>query len=152
MQLDMKKFLIILGLLLICFYIGSLYTELNTYKTQNGNTAKPETNQNINEDSPSQPPKSSPTLKVSPKPKASSMPEEKKATEVSLDQFNQLQEGMTYQEVIAILGSPGELQSSQEMAGYKTVMYMWKGNSLMGNMNAIFQNEKMIQRSQFALQ
>ncbi|MBU4348185.1 DUF3862 domain-containing protein [Patescibacteria group bacterium] len=148
----MKKLLIILGLLFICFYIGSLYTELNMYKTQSGNPAKSETNPNIENTLPNQEPKSSPTLKVSPKPKASSKPVEKKATGVSLDQFNRLQEGMSYQEVVAILGSPGELQSSQDLAGYKTVMYMWKGNSLMGNLTAIFQNDKMIQRSQFALQ
>lgn len=58
---------------------------------------------------------------------------------------------MTYQEVVSILGSSGEVISSSDVAGYKTVMYMWEGNSLGANMNAMFQNDKMVSKAQFGL-
>lgn len=70
---------------------------------------------------------------------------------VTMSQFNNIKEGMTYNEVVSILGSSGELLSSSDMAGYKTVMYQWKGTSVMGNMNAMFQNDKMITKAQFGL-
>ena len=76
---------------------------------------------------------------------------EVKSSMVSMEQFNRIQEGMTYQEVVLVLGSPGEVISSSDIAGYKTVMYMWKGNSFGANMNATFQNDKMVAKAQFGL-
>lgn len=76
---------------------------------------------------------------------------EKKSIGISMEQFNRIQEGMTYQEAVSILGSSGEVISSSDISGYKTVMYMWKGNSLGANMNAMFQNDKLISKAQFGL-
>ena len=70
---------------------------------------------------------------------------------VSLANFNRLQTGMTYQEVVSILGSRGELISSSELAGTKTEMYQWEGTSLGANMNAMFQDGKLISKAQFGL-
>ena len=71
---------------------------------------------------------------------------------VTLAQFNQVREGMTYEEVVAVLGSEGVEQSSSNIAGIKTVMYAWNGNTMGGNMNAMFQDGKLIQKAQFGLE
>ncbi len=58
--------------------------------------------------------------------------------------------GMTYPEVVGILGEAGEEMSRNELAGITTVMYSWKrfGGA---NMNAMFQNGKLISKAQFGL-
>jgi hypothetical protein len=71
---------------------------------------------------------------------------------VTMVNYQRLQTGMTYEEVVAILGSPGQELSSNEIAGIRTVMYMWSGGSFTGaNMNAMFQNDGMVQKAQFGL-
>ncbi len=69
---------------------------------------------------------------------------------VTKTEFDQIREGMTYEQVAAIIGASGELLSSNDLAGFKTVMYSW-ANSNGSSMNAIFQNEKLIQKAQFGL-
>ena len=71
---------------------------------------------------------------------------------VSLDQFKQLQDGMTYDEAVRILGSSGTEQSRSSIANIVTVMYSWPGAGTMGaNMNAMFQNDKLVLKAQFGL-
>jgi hypothetical protein len=70
---------------------------------------------------------------------------------VTMAQFNQLRNGMTYDQVIKVLGSRGQEMSRSEIAGIETVMYQWEGSSFGGNMNAMFQNGKLIQKAQFGL-
>lgn len=45
--------------------------------------------------------------------------------------------------------------SSTEMAGFKTIMYMWVGSGVSGmmggNMNAMFQNDRMMSKAQMGL-
>src|SRR5262245_17805699 len=65
-------------------------------------------------------------------------------------EFGRISEGMTYEQVINIMGTSGELISSNEIAGIKTVMYSWK-NANGSNINAIFQNGKLIQKAQLGL-
>jgi hypothetical protein len=65
--------------------------------------------------------------------------------------FNRLREGMSYREVVAILGSSGELISSSTLAGTTTEMYRWEGDSLGANMNVMFQDDKLISKAQFGL-
>ena len=69
---------------------------------------------------------------------------------VTKAEFDRIREGMTYQEVASIISAPGELQSSGDLAGIKTVMYSWM-NANGSNMNAMFQNNKLIQKAQFGL-
>ena len=64
--------------------------------------------------------------------------------------FAAITTGMAYDQVVAILGQPGEEISSSDIAGHSTVMYQWKGAGL-GNMNAMFQNGKLISKAQFGL-
>lgn len=69
--------------------------------------------------------------------------------------YDRMSTGMTYKQVTAILGCEGEEISSTEMAGFKTVMYMWTGSGLAGmsgaNMNAMFQNNKLVSKAQMGL-
>jgi hypothetical protein len=54
---------------------------------------------------------------------------------------------MTYEQVVSIMGTSGELISSNEIAGIKSVMYSWK-NANGSNINTVFQNGKLIQKVQ----
>ncbi len=71
------------------------------------------------------------------------------ATRVTLGNFNRLETGMSYADVVRILG-PGQELSRSDIAGTTTVMYQWNGTGL-GNMNAMFQDGKMITKAQFGL-
>jgi hypothetical protein len=70
---------------------------------------------------------------------------------VTMAKYQQLRTGMTYDEAVAVLGGPGEEMSSNEIAGIRTAMYMWRGESMGANMNAMFQNGRLIQKAQFGL-
>jgi hypothetical protein len=64
---------------------------------------------------------------------------------------------MTYKEVIAIIGPPSQEVSRSYMEGVpgvmpsvETVMYVWEG-TWGANMNAMFQNGRLISKAQFGL-
>ena len=65
-------------------------------------------------------------------------------------EFDQISNGMTYQGVVGIIGAPGELLSSSDLVGIKTVMYSW-ANANGSNVNAMFQNDALVQKAQFGL-
>ena len=68
---------------------------------------------------------------------------------VTLEQFNNVKEGMTYEQVKEILGE-GQIISESEIMDYTSVMYEWinKGGS---NMNGVFQGNTLNMKSQFNL-
>lgn len=70
---------------------------------------------------------------------------------VTMAQYNQLSDGMSYEQAVKILGSKGQEMSRNNLAGITTVMYMWEGRSAGANMNAMFQNGKLVQKAQFGL-
>lgn len=76
---------------------------------------------------------------------------------VTYDEYQRIQDGMSYREVVAIIGVGGEEISRVHMDGVPgvmesidTVMYQWV-NSNGSNMNAMFQNDKLISKAQFGL-
>ena len=69
---------------------------------------------------------------------------------VTKAKYEGVQEGMTYDQVRAVMGAAGDELSRSYMAGHTTVMYLWK-NSNGSNMNAMFQNERLITKAQFGL-
>ena len=72
--------------------------------------------------------------------------------DVTLANFNSLRSGMSYQQVKAILGKDGTVSSESHVAGYHTIMYSWYGPRNDGaNMNAMFQNGRLINKAQFGL-
>lgn len=76
---------------------------------------------------------------------------------VSLSEYNRIQNGMSYRDVVAIIGTEGTEISSNHIDGVPgviedidTVMYEWRNPSGAG-MNAIFQNNRLVSKSQFGL-
>jgi hypothetical protein len=69
---------------------------------------------------------------------------------VTQQKYDQIQVGMTYQQVRSIIGVSGEELSRSDLAGISTVMYSWM-NSNASNMNAMFQNGRLINKAQFGL-
>lgn len=69
---------------------------------------------------------------------------------VTMAKFKAIKKGMSYKQVVKILGFEGEEMSSSDVAGYSTVMYAWR-NLGGSNMNAMFQNGKLIMKGQFGL-
>jgi hypothetical protein len=70
---------------------------------------------------------------------------------VTLSEFTRVSTGMSYVEVEKIIGFLGTEQSRSELAGITTVMYSWK-NDDGSNMNAMFQDGKLVTKAQFGLQ
>lgn len=81
---------------------------------------------------------------------------EMKQVTVTRKEYARIQHGMSYREVVEIIGSSGEELSSNRIDGQgamddiHTEMYMWQ-NGDGSNMNAIFQNNRLFQKSQFGL-
>ena len=67
-----------------------------------------------------------------------------------MDMYEWLETGIQYDEALVILETAGTERSSNEIAGIKTAMYEWR-NPDGSNVNAIFQNGKLIQKAQFGL-
>lgn len=72
--------------------------------------------------------------------------------DVSLAQYKRLENGMTYQTVVSVLGCEGTEIVSTGTGKFKTEGFMWDGNGSVGaNMNVMFQNGKLMMRAQFGL-
>ena len=71
------------------------------------------------------------------------------ATGVTIANFDKLRKGMTLEEIKKTIGSEGKLISENETPGYKTAMYQWKSGA--ANISCMFQNDKMISKTQFGL-
>jgi len=69
---------------------------------------------------------------------------------VTLANYNKLQTGMSYSEVVEILGNPGK-KISDETAAPNTVTYMWGGDQV-GNIRVTFQNDRLLQKSEYSMQ
>jgi hypothetical protein len=70
---------------------------------------------------------------------------------VTKAKYEVVQEGMTYDQVRTVIGAAGDEVSRSYIAGLTTVMYLWK-NSNGSNMNAMFQNERLITKAQWGLE
>lgn len=75
----------------------------------------------------------------------------KPETGVTQANFQKLKTGMTYADVVEILGAEGELISETDIGGFKTEMYVWKAG-FMANMNATFQRGKLVSKAQLGLE
>lgn len=80
--------------------------------------------------------------------------EEKKETNkktISMDEFKQIENGMSKEEVEKIIGGAGTLDSSAGDGQFKTEIYSWKGDSWGANANVTFQDGKVQGKAQFGL-
>lgn len=74
---------------------------------------------------------------------------------MSMAEFNAIQSGMTYEQVVQIVGGPGTKMSESGSPGqqYYTVMYMWEGDGGLGaNANCMFQGGALMNKAQFGLE
>lgn len=71
---------------------------------------------------------------------------------ISLVEFDKITTGMSYSEVVEIIGGEGELLSESSVAGYTSKMYSWKGDGDIGaNASMLFQNDEVQSKSQYGL-
>lgn len=70
---------------------------------------------------------------------------------VTKAQYQQLTSGMTYEQVAAIIGHPGEEQMSSETNGFVTKSYAWSNPSAAAFMTVVFQNNELVSKSQVNL-
>lgn len=70
---------------------------------------------------------------------------------VTYANYQRISEGMSYSEVVAILGTSGKEMSRSDFGNLTTVMYGWDGSGFGANMNAMFQNDKLVTKAQFGL-
>lgn len=70
-------------------------------------------------------------------------------TALTMANYEVVRIGMSYDQVVGILGGGTEISRS-ELAGYTTVMYVWR-DSTRAKMNAMFQNDRLVNKFQFEL-
>lgn len=78
---------------------------------------------------------------------------ETNSAKISMEEFESLSTGITYEEAVAIIGGEGTLSSQVDVVGYDTKLYTWEGEGSFGaNANATFQNGKLTSKAQFGLE
>lgn len=80
--------------------------------------------------------------------------EEKQDTKITLEKFNKIETGMSYEQVVEIIGEEGTTLSETNISGdekYHTIMYSWKAKNGIANANVTFQGGKVISKAQVAL-
>lgn len=71
---------------------------------------------------------------------------------MTLAEFEQIAAGMSYEQVVAIVGGEGELVSQADFGGITTALYSWEGSGGFGaNANVTFQNNAEVGKAQFGL-
>ena len=73
------------------------------------------------------------------------------ARTVTAAEYAQLATGMSYAAAVDIIGFRGEELSRTSFAGTTTVMYQWTNPGVAGNMNAMFQNDRLVSKAQVGL-
>lgn len=74
------------------------------------------------------------------------------ASAVTMANFNRVRTGMTYAQVVAILGEPTELMSEAEVAGQRSSVFMWKADNWLGNATLTFSNGTVMAKAQVGLE
>ena len=75
-----------------------------------------------------------------------------KDVKVTLEQYNQIKDGMTYDEVVALFGGKESSSSESEVAGIKSQVMTWNGNGTFSVVSIGFQNGKVTSKSQTGLE
>jgi hypothetical protein len=71
---------------------------------------------------------------------------------VSMEEYDALRNGMSFNDALTILGGNGQELSSSDLGGIRTSMYAWDGCGAFGaNMNAMFQSGQLVSKAQFGL-
>lgn len=71
---------------------------------------------------------------------------------ITLEEYNQIETGMTYEQVVEIIGSSGTLSTESNVADINTKIYTWYGNGSAGsNANVTFVNNSVQIKGQVGL-
>lgn len=71
---------------------------------------------------------------------------------ITMASFNDLKEGMSYREVVEIIGGEGRILSESTESGIENKTYRWEGSGRPGaNADVTFQNDKLAGKDQFGL-
>ncbi len=74
------------------------------------------------------------------------------SSKMTLAEFSSVKIGTSYEEATTIVGGVGAVVSETDSGGYHTIAYRYEGIGDMGaNGNFVFQNGKLINKSQFGL-
>lgn len=76
---------------------------------------------------------------------------DKSSVQVTMDQYNQVQTGMTYDQVKQIMGGDGELTSDTKVAGHTAQLYTWYGKSAGSNATITFTDGAVDAKAQVGL-
>ena len=71
---------------------------------------------------------------------------------VTLEQYNQIENGMTYDEVVSIFGGKENSSSESEIAGIKSQVMTWNGNGTFSVVSIGFTNGEVSSKSQTGLE
>ena len=71
---------------------------------------------------------------------------------ITLEEFNKIENGMTYDQVKDIVGCEGTVNSDTEVMGSKTTIYSWYGKDGISNANVNIQDNKLINKTQIGLE
>lgn len=75
------------------------------------------------------------------------------ASVMTMEKFNAIQNGMTYEEVVEIVGGEGVMSNTAGDGDYKISIYSWEGNGSTGsNANVTFTNGKVSGKAQLGLE
>lgn len=79
--------------------------------------------------------------------------ESSKANVLTKEKFEKIKNGMTYEEVVKIIGSKGTVlsETGEEGTDFHTVIYEFKTDGFMSNSNMTFQGGKLINKTQIGL-
>jgi len=80
--------------------------------------------------------------------------EEKQENKITLEKFNKIETGMSYEQVVEIIGEEGTTLSETNISNnekYHTVIYSWKAENGIANANVTFQGGKVISKAQIGL-
>lgn len=70
---------------------------------------------------------------------------------VTLENFNKIDSSMSYDDVCALFGKEGTLDSEVDIAGIVTQIYHWNNKTNLFNCTVTFQNGKMVAKTQIGL-
>ncbi len=70
---------------------------------------------------------------------------------ITLEKFNKIENGMTYDQVKEIIGCDGTVNSETEVSNIKMTIYSWYGKDNISNANVTVQNGKIISKAQIGL-
>ena len=72
-------------------------------------------------------------------------------TKVTLEKFNKIETGMTYQQVVNIIGEEGTLSTESSYGNQSMKVYYWYASNKIANATVSFMNDKVTAKSQVGL-